>query len=157
MNQLPKIVADTNIFISAALAVLIKDKQKRLASPSYVLMTKITTREVIAVASSQTLYELAGVLAYPQLKLAEDFIVKYTERIADAVDIVSIRGLNMGCRDPRDDIFIETAYNGRVDALVTRDKDLQDWRTLHTLEKRGCQVIDVTPFLASLDSCKSPL
>ena len=120
-------------------------------------MTKITTREVIAVASSQTLYELAGVLAYPQLKLAEDFIVKYTERIADAVDIVSIRGLNMGCRDPRDDIFIETAYNGRVEALVTRDKDLQDWRTLHTLEKRGCQVIEVTPFLALFDSRKSPI
>lgn len=37
---------------------------------------------------------------------------------------VKIEHQVMGCRDPEDDPFIETAINGRADYLVTRDKRL---------------------------------
>ncbi len=30
----------------------------------------------------------------------------------------------MGCRDPEDDKFLETAVNGNADCLITGDKDL---------------------------------
>jgi putative PIN family toxin of toxin-antitoxin system len=143
VNPRTKIVVDSNVLVSAALGL----RRHRFTSPSVVLWTKVATREVIAVASSQMLYELVATLEYPRLELPARFIIDYVERIADAVDMVSIRGLDMGCRDPRDNIFIETAYNGRVDALVTRDADLQDWKTRYTLKKRFCQVLNVSKFL----------
>jgi putative PIN family toxin of toxin-antitoxin system len=39
-------------------------------------------------------------------------------------DTVTIEHQVMGCRDPKDDPFIETAINGHAEYLVTRDKRL---------------------------------
>lgn len=78
------------------------------------------------------------------------FIIDFVELLADAVEKLSIRGLAMGCRDEPDDMFIETAYNGRVDALVTRDHDLQDAKTRYGLSKRKCRVLNVSELLAIL-------
>jgi len=43
----------------------------------------------------------------------------------DAVsEYVPIVNRPMGCRDPEDDKFLETAVNGNADCLITGDKDL---------------------------------
>ena len=38
--------------------------------------------------------------------------------------LVHIRGEVMGCRDPEDDMLLETAVNGNADLLISRDNDL---------------------------------
>ncbi len=141
-----KIVVDTNVMLSAALAI----RAGLLDSPTFVLFSKIVTREIIAVASPQMLYELARKLEDPKFEFPASFILEFTRLVTNAVDLVAIRGLNMGCRDKADDMFIETAYNGRVDALVTRDRDLQDAKVRYGLAKRGCEVIGVMEALAGL-------
>lgn len=142
----PKIVVDSNVFVSAALAI----SGKRLDSPSAVVFFKVVQRDVVAVASPQMLYELAGKLSEPRFELSAAFVIDFINLLADAVEMVAIRGLDMGCRDERDNMFIETAYNGRVDALVTRDRDLQDAQTRYDLAKRKCQILNVTELLAYL-------
>lgn len=125
----PRIVVDSNMFVSAALAI----HSKKLESPSAAVFFKVVRKDVVAVASSQMLYELAGKLSLPSFGLSAAFVIDYVELLADAVEMVSIRGLDMGCRDEKDNMFIETAYNGRVDVLVTRDLDLQDAQTRYDL------------------------
>ena len=142
----PRIVVDSNVFVSAALAI----HSKKLESPSAAVFFKVVRKDVVAVASSQMLYELAGKLSLPSFGLSAAFVIDYVELLADAVEMVSIRGLDMGCRDEKDNMFIETAYNGRVDVLVTRDLDLQDAQTRYDLAKRKCKVLNVSEFLAVL-------
>lgn len=140
------IVADTNIFVSAALAI----HSNRLDSPTAELFTRIANGDVIAVASQQTLYELADKLTEPRFGLPGSFILDFVTLVSEFVELVAIRGLDMGCRDERDNMFIETAFNGRVDALITRDPDLQDARTRYDLAKRECQVLNVSEVLTML-------
>ena len=37
---------------------------------------------------------------------------------------VQLRGTVMGCRDPKDDMFLECAWRAKADLLVAGDKDL---------------------------------
>lgn len=46
--------------------------------------------------------------------------------LREIAEVVSITGALMVCRDPKDDVVIETAAEGRVDVLVSEDKDLTD-------------------------------
>jgi len=139
-------VADTNILVSAALAI----HADRSDSPSAELFRRIANGDVVAVASQQTLYELADKLTETRFCLPTSFVLGFVTLISELVELVVIRGLDMGCRDERDNMFIETAFNGRVDALITRDRDLQDAVTRYGLAKRKCQVLDVSELLAAL-------
>jgi predicted nucleic acid-binding protein len=57
------------------------------------------------------------------------------------------------CRDPDDDILIETARAGRADELVTRDDDLKsDWDLVQLLHSEGIEVVSVTRFLRALNA-----
>ena len=138
-----KIVLDTNVMISAALAL----KFHRHDSPSRVLFTTIFEEGMQAIASQRMLYELADRLTLPKLGLDPQFVLAFFELYVSVVDIVDIRGLDMGCRDDDDDMFIEAAVNGRVDVLVTRDRDLGAALVRYDLAKRGCKVVDVSECL----------
>jgi len=142
-----KIVVDSNVMISAALAI----HSGRTESPSARLFSLIAGGDVAAVASTQMLYELAEKLEEPRFALSSAFILDFVELYANALEIVAIRGLDMGCRDDDDDKFIETAVNGRVDALVTRDRDLTETRIRYDLAKRRCEVLAVSEVLTAFE------
>ena len=55
---------------------------------------------------------------------------------------VSITGAKMGCRDPDDDMLLETALLGDADCLVTGDRDL-----LEMTPFRGIPILTPTIFL----------
>lgn len=64
---------------------------------------------------------------------------------------MAVRGIVHLCRDPDDDVVIETAQNGRADALATRDDDLKrDWDLVRLLRAEGIQVLSVRQFLDAL-------
>jgi hypothetical protein len=73
MEAEARIVVDSNIFIAAALAI----QSDRLHSPSFVLFSKVVTREIIAVASPQMLYELAGKLEKPDFGFTASFKLSF--------------------------------------------------------------------------------
>ena len=71
--------------------------------------------------------------------------------LGEQAEVVGITGSVQLCRDPDDDMVIETARNGRADVLVTRDDDLKvDWDLVQLLLTEGIQVLSVTRFLAAL-------
>lgn len=65
--------------------------------------------------------------------------------------MVAISGAVQLCRDPDDDMFIESAFVGRASALVTRDGDLKGADDItRILNAREIAVLSVQQFLASL-------
>ncbi len=61
---------------------------------------------------------------------------------------VSISGALKLCRDPDDDIVIETATEGNAAYVISRDADIsRDLALLRELEQRGIQAVTVQRFL----------
>jgi predicted nucleic acid-binding protein len=55
------------------------------------------------------------------------------------------------CRDPRDDMLLETAIVGGATHIVSRDEDItRDLELLAQLEKRGMRAVTVSRFLAEV-------
>ena len=152
-SSIVRVVVDTNVFISAALAI----KYRRFNSASFRLFDMLfTAKGAESVVSDATLYELADKLQERRFGLSAPFIIDFIKLIADASTVVPIRGLSYPCRDPKDSKFIETAVNGRVDFLVTHDRDLADPAASRELEKRGCSVITAGAFLSMNEADEQP-
>jgi putative PIN family toxin of toxin-antitoxin system len=148
-----KVVIDTGVFVSAALSIADGNTsgsrelvEEALAGERYELVT-----------SQMMLLELADVLSRPRIGLVATFAAAFTERIASVATIVVIRGLAMGCRDPRDDKVLETAMNANADFLIARDRDLHQPRSRYSIEKVGpgirdrpIRVVSVNTFLEAL-------
>jgi putative PIN family toxin of toxin-antitoxin system len=133
-----KVVIDTGVLVSAALAV----------SAGQVSLSRELVEDALAgercelVTSEPMLREFADVLSRPRIGLDAGFAVAFVERVASAATIVAIRGLAMGCRDPRDDKVLETALNANVDFIVARDRDLFEPRARYSIEKIGIGIRD---------------
>ena len=57
------------------------------------------------------------------------------------------------CRDPCDDIVLETALVGLADHLVSRDDDLKrDLELIRAMQGRGVTMVSVSQFLGALAS-----
>jgi len=98
---------------------------------------------------------VADVLARP--RIARKYHLP-AQRIDDAVvllrqhgELVSVTGTVRICRDPDDDLVVETALNGNAEALVTRDADMtRDPALIAVLRERGVAVLTVRQFLDAL-------
>lgn len=141
-------VVDTNVWISAVLNPV---------GPPAAVRTALRQGQFTLVTSEPLLAELARVLARPR------FARRYGIRPADIgtlvallrerAEIVPVSGALHLCRDPDDDLVIETAVNGGADALVTRDDDLKAaCEIAAALSERGLAVLTVRRFLAALQS-----
>jgi predicted nucleic acid-binding protein len=57
------------------------------------------------------------------------------------------------CRDPDDDLVLETALLGHAQYLVTRDDDIKrDLELIERLQAYGVTVLSVQQFLVKLDA-----
>jgi putative PIN family toxin of toxin-antitoxin system len=110
-----RIVIDTNVFVSAAV--------KDMAWPALtvrwldkfggLLKTLATEQEVFEVVRRPRIVQKVVPLFAEQLR-----------RIFTAAELVTITEQVTGCRDPKDDKFLELAVNGRADLIVSGDSDL---------------------------------
>ncbi|MCY4332778.1 MAG: putative toxin-antitoxin system toxin component, PIN family [Cyanobacteria bacterium MAG CAR1_bin_15] len=50
--------------------------------------------------------------------------INYIKQLEKISKFVSINGTILGCRDQDDDKFLETAFNGKADFIITGDNDL---------------------------------
>jgi putative PIN family toxin of toxin-antitoxin system len=144
---MPRAVVDTNVWVSALL--------NRSGPPARVVAA-LEGRRFTLVTSEPLLAELEEVLARP--RLVEKYGLTGTDRHELAVllrsraIVVPVTGSVQVCRDPDDDVLIETALRGLADALVTRDDDLKGAaEVVDVLMEAGVRVLSVRRFLASLD------
>lgn len=122
-------VVDTNVWISARL--------NPTGHPALIRWALEAGRFTL-VASPPVLEELARVMLRPRIARryplgtgeARRLLALLRER---ADELVEIAGVVRLCRDPRDDMFIETALKGRADVVVSRDDDLNRAPELATI------------------------
>lgn len=109
-------VIDTNVLISAAL------------SPSG--NSRRALDDVIAAGqlllSDATFSELASRLMHAKVDrwVTREARLNFLEQLTEFADWVEIEGIAMGCRDPSDDIFLETALRGNAEGIITGGADL---------------------------------
>ena len=114
--KVDRVVLDSNVLISAAISPLGK--------PFACLVWVLDCATLIA--SRQIINEV-------ETRLARAKFAKYVDKerrrafVADlslSAVLVEVTGLLKACRDPDDDMLLETAILGRADCLVTGDQDL---------------------------------
>jgi putative PIN family toxin of toxin-antitoxin system len=149
-----KAVIDTAVLVSAALGIVANS-----STHSRFLVERMLDDDSLELVTSEPmLRELSDVLSRSRFGLSAEHIVAFGARFASAATFVPIRGIAMGCRDPRDDKVLETALNANADFLVTRDRDLYDPRARYSIEKvgpgirsRSIRVVGVRTFLEALN------
>jgi putative PIN family toxin of toxin-antitoxin system len=101
------------------------------------------------------LEELADVLHRPRIKdkyeLRDDEIEEYLRLIAEQAISVEVSGDLKVCRDPDDNLILETAVVGKANYAVSRDDDIKADKDLIThMKARGVKVLTVSQFLRKL-------
>ena len=112
------------------------------------------------VACEPLLIELAGVLARPRLFRRYGYTADDVSALLGSLralgELVTVTGSVRVCRDPEDDVVVETAINGRSDVLVSRDDDLKRAPEVTALlAERGIRVLSVQQFLDALEKAEA--
>ena len=112
-----RVVVDTNVLISAAL--------RPVGTPRAVVNTIRAARGVL-LFSNETLQELHGRLFRPKFDRYVSRAVRsvFLVQLMDVSERASITGAKLGCGDPQDDKFLETAMVGEADCVITGDRHL---------------------------------
>jgi hypothetical protein len=142
-----KVVVDTNIWISSLIA-----SSKTAAR----LVDEWRESKFEIVVSEQQILELYEVFSRQKFlfkyRIARQEIDDIVSSIAVRAERVTLKGNTKLCRDPDDDIIIETAIRGRAKYLVTGDKDITNDKTvLSFLSRHGVSVISLSRFLAIIN------
>jgi putative PIN family toxin of toxin-antitoxin system len=109
------------------------------------------------VASIPLLEEIADVLTRPRIQtkygLSTEEIEQFLRLLQErAIHVIPAGDLHL-CRDPDDDLILETAILGRARYAVSRDDDLKgDSDLMAQMRSRGVEVLSVQRFLERLDA-----
>jgi putative PIN family toxin of toxin-antitoxin system len=110
-----RVVVDTNVFISAAL--------KDMSVPAAAL--RVAAQGHVLLKSRATETQLFAVCARPRLAaLISPTAVSWFKDVMVAAELVEISERVVECRDPTDDMFLELAWNGKADMIISGDEDL---------------------------------
>ena len=133
-----KVVLDTNVLVSA----LIKNGKPRA------LLREIVRGNIQLVLSRGILEELAEVSADPKIRryVQEEDLNKFLRILAAIAETVTLRSrFKVVNDDPSDDIFLNTAYDGGADYIVSGDRHLLSLR-----EFKGIKILTVNEALDSV-------
>ena len=108
------------------------------------------------VVSVALLDELTDVLSRPRIRnkyrLKTEEIGEFLRLIAEKSITVTTTGTLRLCRDPDDDLMLETALNGNATFAVSRDDDLKrDPELISRMLEQGIEVLSVQRFLDRLE------
>jgi putative PIN family toxin of toxin-antitoxin system len=135
MTEQPKWVVDTNLLIS------------RLLAPRGVAAQAVdhALRQGVLLVSDATLAELVDVLWRPKFDryLTREDRQRFVALLAGVTRRVHITRQFDVCRDPRDNKFLDVAFSGQANALVTGDQDLLVLR-----EFQGVPIVTAADFLS---------
>ena len=143
-------VVDTSVWVSAIL---------NPSGPPAQVLEALEDGQFSLVASEPLLAELAKVIARGRLVRRYNLTTETTApvlRVLRDSEFTAVTGSVRICRDPDDDMVIETAINGRADVLVSRDDDLKRYpEVAAVMAERGVRVLTVQRFLDALREAKS--
>lgn len=147
-----RVVVDTNVWVSALL---------NRSGPPALVLAALKARRFTLLASELLLAELAEVLTRPRIVrkygITPDDVDELVTLLRHRAEVVPVVGEVRPCRDPDDDMVIETALRRRADLLVTRDEDLKGTSEVaDALGPVGIAVVSVRQFLAALDEGHEP-
>jgi uncharacterized protein len=112
-----RVVFDTNTLISALL----------FRGEAAWLVRHWQDLRIVPLACHETAAELLRVLAYPKFGLTSSQVEAVAARFVAFVERVQLSGeasVSVRCRDSKDQVFVELAFQGKADVLVTGDSDL---------------------------------
>ena len=130
-----RVVFDTNVVVSAML----------LAHSIPCQALDRVLREGRPLISAATVAELDAVIHLPKFDkyLTEEDRVEFLTALVHEAELVAVVERVAGCRDPRDNKFLELAVSGRATHVVTGDADLL---VLHPF--RSIRVVSPSAFFA---------
>ena len=113
----PRLVIDTNVFVSG----LISSED----SPARILQA-VRDERAIHLVSDPIVEEYLRVLDYPRIrkfrKITDAFVADIAAYLVYQTERVELRSWIRVSPDPDDDVFLNTAVDGRATLLVTGDK-----------------------------------
>lgn len=138
-------VIDTSVWVSAIL---------NPAGPPAQVLEALEDDRFSLVTSEPLLAELAEVINRPRLVRRYNLRPEKTSavlRVLRDSELTEVTGAVRVCRDPDDDMVIETAINGRADMIVSRDDDLKGApEVAAALAEHNVRVLTVQGFLDAL-------
>ena len=99
------------------------------------------------VTSDEIINEIREVLCRPKFRLDKNEINGVVSTLESLSNIIETRSKFSVARDPDDDMFINAAYDGSADYIVSGDRDLLDLE-----EFKGIQMVTVDEMLRILQS-----
>ncbi len=136
-----RVVLDTNVLISA---IISEGKPRDL-------LRKGISKEFQIITSDQLLRELGTVLRRPKFKTDEDEIHRIILALMQASEVVEIVSkFNIVEDDPKDNIVVETAYDGKADLIVSGDFHLLELKSF-----RGIKIVSVKQMLICIEEKNS--
>ncbi len=143
-----RVLLDTNVWVSAFI-----NPHGRPAQ----LIKAWLDNQFEVVASLVLLDELADVLARPRIRIKYDLdaaeIVEFLQLLSARSITVTPSGQIKVCRDPDDDLILETAILGKAQYIVSRDDDIKrDPDLMAHMEAYGVTVLSVQQFLEKISS-----
>ena len=133
-----RVVLDTNVLVSA----LISDGKSRE------LLKMGIVKQYAIVISDLILKELALVLSRPKFKTSQDEVQRVIVALMRTAEVVNVTSkLKAVKEDPKDDMIVDTAYDGNANMIVTGDSHL-----LALNEYRETKIVTVEKMIAYLNS-----
>ena len=131
-----RVVLDTNVLVSA----IISDGKSRE------LLRRGIANQFSIITSDLILKELVSVLNRPKFKATREEINRIISALMKSAEIVVVKSkLEAVKQDPKDNIIIETAYDGKADIIVSGDKHL-----LALKKFEGIKIVSVEETLGTL-------
>lgn len=112
-----RIVVDTNVVVSASISE---------GNPHRFLLGAMRDARCTLVTSDEIISEIREVLGRPKFRLSENEVSKALSALESASEIVETTSKFMAVRDSDDDMFVNAAYDGGADYIVSGDCDLLD-------------------------------
>lgn len=142
---------DTNIWVSSSIS--------SRGSPAR-LEAAFRDGRFTLITSEPLLGEVGGLLLRPRFAtrygVTPNKVSALIDLMRDQAEIVEVSGTIHACRDPDDDVVIETAINGKADVVVSGDDDLLgDPAALDVLREHGIEVWTVRRFVDWLEGMDS--
>lgn len=111
-----RIVIDTNVWISYLIGGYLKET----------LDNKILSNEIKILFSEDMLKEFFEVVSRPKFKkiFSEKRIKELVILMRKFEETIQIKERINICRDPKDNLILETAVSGKADLIITGDDDL---------------------------------
>ncbi len=113
----PRLVIDTNVFVSGLISAS--------GAPAQILRA-IRQKRAIHVVSDPIIEEYLQVLDYPRIrkfeKISDEFIAAIAAYLIYQTHRVELTSNVRMSRDPDDDVFLQTAVDGKASLLISGDK-----------------------------------